>query len=297
MKLPKLPNVDLNVLKNIIGKVDKLELSKKDIRKNDIGQIIIVTGNENVIINQPINEKTQAVPFTESLKEIEKEGYDAGEYFFSRRDNIPFIAETRITPEEYDKIIEEVKPYIPSRDVGALRYAALICNLEDEGRQEKELEKIRCLLYHYYSREGTESFKDYVGSHRGATIYNWLRCGAIFLEDVIPHVKLCMNLTKGDMKLFNEIFLPFWESLIEFHPTRIFVSRTMQADELYTEMYERLIYREKTDIQIYTRTPRLSALARKTIKRFIKDHPQYKFSEVPYTIGTTQAKNFNVAKL
>lgn len=294
MKLPSLPNVDLNILKNLVGEIKKLQI--ENVQRDERGNVNITGKDAKVlIVNIQINDKTQVLPFLEELKKVEYEGFNNGEYVFSRADNVPYIAETRITPRDYERIIQEISPYIPSKDLGAIRYAALVCKQEDELLSEKQLQKLRSVLVDYYApREGDES-KEKSSRSRGYIIYNWVRCGEVFTEDVIPHINLCLGLTKEKGVVFDKIFLPYWIGLLEFHPKRIFVSRTMYKEELYDELYKRLVYKGEPEVFVYSRKNK-NKLANRAVKRFIKDHNEFVYAPKKYTLGETKAMTLIITK-
>ncbi|MFH1505884.1 MAG: hypothetical protein ABIE94_02750 [archaeon] len=261
-------------IKNIIGvKVDK--------KKGNL----IVTG-EHAKVTIPIlviNKNADATHYFNKLFPYQKIEYEAGKHFV-RSDLIKNIGETQLIESKYEKIIKELDKHLPKTDIAAIRYAATMCRLEDTGMTEKEKENMMSQLGGFFK------------SKRGSTLYNWLRCDEVFEEEIIPQLKFCKSVSSGKEKTFHKLFDPYWESMLQFHPNKIFVSRTMDNKELAGEIYLRLIIHEREEIFVYTRRSR-NEFAYEVIKDFLGEFSDY-ISPKPkkYKIGSHPARKFTVKR-
>lgn len=274
-------------IKNLFG----LDVKAEEIRGVSLdkkGNVIInvkVSGKKDsiVTVSFPINLGTSAIPYLKGLSKVAKEKYLKENYFYTRADLLQPIAESQVTPKKYDDILSRLKPQLIKprpKDIGCLRYAAIICNREDSGATEKELETYRGELYHVHH------------STRGYTLYNWMRCGEVFEQEIFPFLNLCVTMSdKRDD--FEKLFLPFWDGRINFHPNKIFVSRNMSTLDLQFNIKLRLIDNKQEEVRIYTRSSRIE-FAKKAIEDFkmkMKDCT-INVKEIPYKYGTCACKTY-----
>lgn len=250
--------------------------------KNKNGKI------ENKIINNNfILPNVTLLPHVGSLLPIEKDMYQKENAFFVKDVNILDISQSTILTS-YESIISKMNEPLKKfrlRDLGALRYAAIICKWEDEHATEKELEPMRKHLSDIYS-----------GSIRGHTIYNWLRCGEVFNQEVFPKIDFCKNITNNDADFEKSFFELFWDARLVFHPTKIFVGRYMADFELRWEIRRRFDEDETiNEIKVYARRKKI-IYADKTIKSLLKSRKNLIYEAIDYTLGDSPARTYTIKR-
>ena len=216
------------------------------------------------------------------LSTLINEKYAKEKFYFTRNDLLPFIAESRVPTERYERTLSIIKPHlikIRPTEFGALRSAATICKLEDEGTSETELSAIRGKL---------SSCKICRWSN---TFYNWLRCGEVFEQEIFPFMHFCIAVTDNSEE-FSKLFLPFWYQRLAFHPTKVFVAKTMDVTELKFNLSIRLVDNKESEVKVYSRQSR-NQIAKKAIDQFQRVHPnQFKIEIKKYLLGNTDARTF-----
>ena len=281
MSLINIPSLMENLIgiKAKIGEITGISYDKR-------GNIIInAKGNRGKDINVPltfnINIVSDVIPYMQKLSKLEKEKYKKDNFHFTRSDLIPFIAESRLPNEKYEGVLTILKPHLIKNrpfDFGALRAAATICKLEDEGTNEIEVNKLRQKLL-----LGHKCKWDHV-------LYNWLRCGEIFEQEIIPHMNFCLTIT-DNTKDFEKLFFPFWEQRLSFHPTKIFVPMYMPENKLFFGLSTRLVDNKEKEIKVYSRSSR-NKLANKVINNFIRKNNNFEKEVKKYKLGLSDARTF-----
>jgi len=236
-------------LAEVKAKIDKL------LEINKSGQKIVKIKKINLKnVTFILNPRATAIPYhqaivDEELKQFNKQKTNSQELFFSREDQIDELKDMLYPGKDYDKILEKISPYISEDDNGALIYASMICKKENEKQEARDLiNKLR------------EAYKK-----RGLTLYNWLRCRDVFSQDIFPFLEFVKR------KLGKEArsnFTPFWESLIKFHPHRIFVASKMFEEGLMDDILKRALLYKIKKICVYARKTRIG-FARKIIKKLL----------------------------
>ncbi len=284
-------------IKDIYNKLQKIKLpegllasakidGKLNAKYDSKGNITINNSGEGTIVVNHIfiNEKTRALPYYPELFSIEKKPYERKEAYFVREDLLPPIGLTRDIPKRYLRIIVGLEQYLDEKDIAALKFAAVICKDEDAGTKEEFLKNLR-----------QQSLgKAPIQSRRTITIYNWVRCGEIFDNDIFPQLEELRQITK-DKKAQKQLFCGYWNSMLAYHPTRIFVRMWMPEEELSGEIYERLVMREQDEVYVYARGTRIP-FAKDVIKDIVKNYECYYYRERKYKLGTSQARTFIVKK-
>jgi len=265
----------------------KIEEGKYEVKfKNKNGQVEVKT-IQNIIILPD----TSLMPHINSLAKLEKDMYENKEAYFVKNTNIVDVAQSR-QATSYEGIIDKMRGHLQKfrpKDLGALRYAAMICHWEDTGTTEKEIEPMRKHLSAIYP----------IGSIRGHTIYNWLRCGEVFDQEVFPKLDLCLAITDNDIDFEKSFFELFWDSRLAFHPSKIFVGRSMFETELRWEIRRR--FDEDTtvkEINVYARRKKIT-LADTSIKGLLKSRkdlicPDEEIKEYP--LGDSPARTYVIRR-
>jgi hypothetical protein len=276
-------------IKNLIDIASKIKGKKiSDVKSDKNGNInvtIKVEGKKdsNVVVTVPVNLYTNAIPYTKELANLAKENYNKENFYYTRSDILPSIAENQIPAGEYDKIIEKIRPYLKKSrlyDLIALHHAATICRLEDSNAPEEEVATYRSLLK----------------TSRNYTLYNWLRCGDVFNEEILPQMNVCLTITgRDDISNFEKLFLPFWDNRLSFHPTKVFVSHWKSKRELFLDIKTRLLDNQVNEIKIYTRKSR-NKFAENIIKNFIQKNDNFDFNIKSYKLGPTDARTFTIKR-
>ncbi len=284
-------------IKDIYNKLQKIKLpegllasakidGKIDAKYDNKGNITINNSGEGTIVvnHIHINSKTSALPYYPELFSIEKKPYEKKEAYFVREDLLPPIGLTRDLPDKYCRIISRLRPYLDEKDIAALKFAAVICKDEDAGTKEEFLKNLR----------QQSSGKAPIQSRRTIMIYNWVRCGEVFDSDIFTRLEELKQVT-NDEKVHKQLFCEYWNSMLVYHPTRIFVRMWMSEDELSGEVYERLVMKEQDKVYVYARGTRIS-FAKEVIKDIVKTYNCYYYLEKKYKFGNSPARTFIVKK-
>jgi hypothetical protein len=249
--------------------------------KSLIGKIQI--GGKTV--NIKLNSKAQATPFVKEICEEQIKSYLADKVFFTRVDIAEEVAKIINPPRKYEKIIQKLRGLLDEKDIGALFYAARICQKENKSESEGEIE-IRRMAEAY--------------GNRGRTIYNWLRSEDVFPIDILPIIESKQNFP--DKESFNAIFRRQWEELIKFHPWRLFVKRGLpkeyqrNEEDLREEILKRFIFWEMREVFIYSRKSR-NKIAKKVARyclAYLGEHPR--IAKKSYKIGNDPALRIKIYK-
>jgi len=275
----------LSLIENLLGiksKIDEVTGYKYDKKGNLIVNVKSKGKDSPVNITFNINIGSSVIPYMNKLSKLIEEKYQKENFHYIRNDLIPFIAESRLGNSPYEYILSVIKPHlIKSRpaDFGALRAAATICKLEDEGTSELELNNIRGRLSLCQKCKWSN------------TLYNWLRCGEVFEQEIFPYMNFCLTVTDKSED-FEKLFFPFWDQRLAFHPTKIFISIMMTADDLWFNLEIRLIENKEKEVKVYSRASR-NKLAEGVIDNFLRKQNKQFISDVrSYSLGNTPAKTY-----
>jgi len=271
--------------------IDKLDIdSRIEVNRDETGNRKIylkgfkVKGsNNNVSLGVTINENATGVPYSPKISKELIDAYRKDGYIFSRYDIMKPIAEESLGLGDYQDIIDRMQPYLlPQRPkhFGALKYAATTCKLEDEGVAKKEIEERKKHLTMFF-----------VGIQTGTTFYNWIRCkDSVFEADIFPYLELLETIFPQKEASRREKFFPFWDSMLQFHPTRIFVHSYMNKEELTGSIYTRAWDNQADPIMVYARAGRV-----KFVKSYIKSedlNTDFRINESKYKLGNSKASTF-----
>ena len=225
-----------------------------------------------------LNPRTAAIPYNQAiikdeLARFDKQKADNQKLFFVREDQLDELQDMLYPGKNYDAVLKKIKPFVSDDDYGALTYSAMICKKENAGIEARQL---ILKLKEAYDK-------------RGLTLYNWLRCGDVFPQDIFPYLTYIIR--QQNVNTIS-VFTLFWENLIKFHHCRIFVHSWMIEEELLDDILKRAVILKIKKIYVYARKGRIP-FAEKIIKKALsEDLKQFNLQEKSYTFGTGQAKTF-----
>ncbi len=228
-----------------------------------------------------LNPKSKILPFVKKISRLLSQSFLQDEAYFCRSDMIEDVSKIIFPPRDYDNLIRKVKGILDKKDIGALLFAAKICEEENKGKGENKLEKIKL----------KSAF-----NQRGITLYNWLRSGDVFPEDILP--LLSSKKSFNNEQAFLTFFRNYFEDLLSFHPNRIFVSLNMTKEELKTEINRRACFYDSKNIIIYSRSGR-NKISEDLLKGIIILFLgiKFKIKKKIYPLGNSSAIKFELIRL
>lgn len=238
------------------------------------------TNIRNLWINLPNSVKL--LPYSEQLSKKENKLWKEDKAHFLKEDLIEPVMRILYPEGEYKKIIDKLRQFIPLRDTASLLSAADICS--------KENKKIK------FDDSLARKRLSEANKKRGLILYNWLRSEEVIPFDILPFIESKDNFP--DKSSFNTIFSCFWEQFIECHPFRIFVSVTMNKDDIMNEILTRAIFKESKKIIVYSRCSRNkvvgSLLKNLKISYSLGNKIKWNFKETKYKIGLNPAMKVEI---
>ena len=204
------------------------------------------------------------------------------EAYFCRSDLLGDISQIMYPPKNYDNIIKKLKDIIDKNDVAALLFASKICEQENKGFREDKKEK----------RKLKDTFH-----RRGLTLYNWLRSGEVFPEEFLPLLG-CKNEFSSNEE-FKSFFKEKFETFLDFHPKRIFVSTDIKPKDLINEIDLRACFYSSNDkLIIYSRSG-TNQIAEKVInkKKIWFSNVCFNVKKERYKLGASFAIKFELTRI
>ena len=130
---------------------------------------------------------------------------------------------------------------------------------------------------------------------RGRTIYNWLRSGDVFTQDIYPVISMKGGMDVSDEIFKKEIFPIFWNEMISKHLWRVFAKKRASKDDLVSEIIERIYFHKREHVYIYSRD-NVNRLANMAISDCSKcgGSPNRRVSIKKYNIGKHPALRFKL---
>lgn len=219
-----------------------------------------------------LNPYAKVYPYQRELIDLEKEKFLEENYYFTREDLVEDIAELAYPAKEYEEILQRLKPFISEKDMGILLYASKVC------KQENAKQRIK------------EDTKHISFCLREKTLYNWIRSGEVFEKDIFPMLNALEKEETG-----KQLFLNWWNNLIDFHPFRIFVSINMEDTDLKEEILKRILLYDQNKIYVHTRGARIK-LCEKVIRQLFKNELKtFGIKPMNYILGNSRAKKFIIS--
>jgi hypothetical protein len=213
---------------------------------------------------KPINIKIEKVEqkFQVGGKSIQTEKYieNSGEFSFINRPalepksqaeldnklfqktdgfvNIDLLPSELVTTKLFfskGQLIKKYRNFILDKDLSSVLTSYTICSFEDNSKKEDARKLKEDLIK--------------TKKERGRTIYNFTRSG-LFETEILKKLNLIKKETKDPLKQIRQ-FMDYFNKLIDFHPTNIYVSVSWSVDDLLKEVSLRLpsICRPESEIK------------------------------------------------
>lgn len=236
---------------------------------------------DNTNFSIKINPRASVMPFLREVSAVQKQKFLDDEAYFCRKDLLGDVSRLLYPSNDYDKIIKVLKELLVDEDIGALLVASRICYEEDNGADEDKLRKSKLRS---------------IFGPRGINLYNWLRSGDVFQEDVLPLLSCRDQFTSEND--FKNFFKNHIEGLHDFHPGRIFVSTTMSRDDFISEINRRVCFYDAEKIVIYSRGGR-NKLAGSVLNRSVLyfSNRKYFMKSESYSLGASNAIKFELTRV
>jgi hypothetical protein len=176
---------------------------------------------------------------TNSDSELDNELFDESDGFV----NVDLLQEEAITTKQFFSKAEVMRTYnhvLSKKDLAAVLDAYRVCSKEDSGQKDASQAKDNLV-------------KSY--DARGRTIYNFVR-SRLFETEIKERLEVIKR-ENNDPLLAVISFSKYFDSLIEFHPTKIYVALGWDVNDLLSEVskrYQILKQGDDKEIWIYSRS-------------------------------------------
>jgi len=212
----------------------------------------------------------------ENEKELDTKLFDTTDGFV----NAELLQEEIITTKLFftkSQIMKKYKHFLLEKDLSAVLLAYGICTLEDNNQKEVSSQAKEHLIKLY--------------KERGRTIYNFVR-SKLFETEILNKLNRVKR-EKADKLGMAKDFSEYFESIIAFHPTNIYVSVNWTIDDLLAEVSTRLNLLIKENdtqrkIKIYSRSSNITKVNK--LKESGAIIQIFEITEEDYSFGKEKAK-------
>jgi hypothetical protein len=249
--------------------------------------INIIIANRSLILN---NSKFNALPFDETTEKLAKELF-THEFGFGRADIAEQQSELAYLSYTHKQLIEALKPYLSTTDLGALVAASTVVRLEDKRDQESKQR----------SQELLTNLRKAYGS-RGRKIYNMLRSkvyqgATIFHSIIMPFLEDAKKTYPKDQWKVRGIFSAFFDEILRYYPRAIWVDnpRPGAIRRRHVRILGR-ITKEQVPVSVYARKSKCIKAAKEICELILEGRPELQLIEETYNLGPDIACMFTIIK-